>query len=227
MRSDRLAAGLAGPSPGTSRGGGFCPGSGFDWGQFLPGAGFALGRVLPGASFCLGPVFAWGGFCPGAGFAWGQISPWGRFSPNSRTETMASRARTRFAVRRCPKSAHGAPRNALGAPSGGFVCGSLAAGQEAAGARGARARRAEARGSGCGFLPGGGVCGAVGFRLAAGQAEWLKGRLGGRGTEGKKNVSLKQPERFRHIFMILVLGPGGERYFRSWVGRGVRPVESI
>ena len=46
------------------------------------------------------------------------------------------------------------------------------------------------------------------------------------GEQGKKNVSLKQPERFRHIFMILVLGPGGGGYFRTWVGRGVRPVES-
>ena len=46
------------------------------------------------------------------------------------------------------------------------------------------------------------------------------------GEQGKKNVSLKQPERFRHIFMILVLGPGGAGYFRTWVGRGVRPVES-
>ena len=62
MRSGRLAAGLAGPSPGTSRGGGFCPGSGFDWGQFLPGGGFCLGRVLPGGGFCLGSDFALGQF---------------------------------------------------------------------------------------------------------------------------------------------------------------------
>ena len=109
-----FGGGAGGVAQGTSRGGGFA------WGLFLPGVGFS-----PGA-----------GCRRGRFFAWGQISPWGRFSPNSRTESMALRARTGFSVRRCPKSAHGAPQNALGALSGGLVCGSLAAWHEAAEARG-------------------------------------------------------------------------------------------
>jgi hypothetical protein len=38
------------------------------------------------------------------------------------------------------------------------------------------------------------------------------------GKEDKKNVSLKQPETFRHIFMNLVLGAGAAGYFRSRPG---------
>jgi hypothetical protein len=39
-----------------------------------------------------------------------------------------------------------------------------------------------------------------------------------RGKKDKKNVSLKQPERFRHIFMNLALGHGRAGYFRTWPG---------
>jgi hypothetical protein len=39
-----------------------------------------------------------------------------------------------------------------------------------------------------------------------------------RQNQDKKNVSLKQPETFRHIFMILALTPAPSAYFRGWPG---------
>lgn len=51
-------------------------------------------------------------------------------------------------MRRCPKSAPGAPRNALGALSGGLLCGSLAAWHEDGGTKGAGTRGVGTKGKG-------------------------------------------------------------------------------
>ena len=104
----------------------FAPGGGVMWGdRFLAWVRFSpWGQGSPGAVFALGP-----GFALGTGFR--QTAA----RRSSFYELIAG-----FAVRRCPKSAPGAPRNALCALSGGLVCGSLAAGARRAAARGGAQR---------------------------------------------------------------------------------------